>query len=144
MQSETGWQEVVVTMPSGWFSGEFPGKARTGGIRVWTLHKCKKILRTGSVKDVLGRIVDRIDEVREEAKKYNGNVCCRKCGAVTYSNTGKCIVRECRGESATATVASAKQVAYALALGSAVSEECLKAMSSGGISALIKKLKGNE
>jgi hypothetical protein len=64
------------------------------GARRWSLHKCKRIHRTGSVEKVLDRVLERILEAAEAAKSYGAP--CRKCNSPTYADSGRCIVRECR------------------------------------------------
>lgn len=62
--------------------------------RSFCLHKTKKILRTGSVEKILDRVMDRVMEAAIASKKFGGP--CEKCGSVTYRDSGRCLVRECR------------------------------------------------
>jgi len=68
--------------------------ARVGSGRDWTLHKCKRIHRTGSVEKILARVMERIMEAAEASKAYGTP--CPKCAAPTYADSGRCLVRSCR------------------------------------------------
>ncbi len=61
------------------------------------LHKTKRILRTGSVEKVLGRVLERCQEAAEAAKKY-GPLCPKCRASITYADSGRCLQRACRGE----------------------------------------------
>jgi hypothetical protein len=67
----------------------------------YCLHKTARINRVSAkgtqgegVQAILGRIWDRVKEACEASKKFGGP--CRKCGAPTYSDSGRCTYRACR------------------------------------------------
>jgi hypothetical protein len=54
-----------------------------------------RIYRTGSVEKILERVLMRAREAYAMTNDYSKKKCV-KCGACTYPDSGRCIVRECR------------------------------------------------
>lgn len=52
-----------------------------------------KVLRTGTVEGVLERLLGRMREAWAEAKRLK---VCGTCGAPSYADSGRCVVRACR------------------------------------------------
>jgi hypothetical protein len=71
---------------------------------VWTAEngkttgvtKAKRVFRTGTVEGVLARLRERAREMYGAANRLCRSPRCPKCGAVTYHDSGKCVVYACR------------------------------------------------
>jgi hypothetical protein len=61
--------------------------------RRWGVSSETKVLRTGTVEGVLGRLQERLRLAWDEARQLKR---CPRCGAPAYADSGRCVVRPCR------------------------------------------------
>lgn len=67
------------------------GKSRT---EERCFYKARRINRTGTVQEILDRVLNRILEAAEASKNYHGP--CTKCGCPLYADSGRCTNTICR------------------------------------------------